>query len=90
MCPLDLFFASYGILTVWSKPLFLITQGAPEAEPPDVAAAVISDPLVAKRGRGCRNEAGDVQLLQVFATRLTEFCDFMQLLSFPSPARSSS
>lgn len=83
MCPFGLFFASYSVLTVCGKPLFLITQGAPEAEPPNVAAAAISDPLVAKRGRGCRNEAGVVQVLQVFASRATEFCNFVQLLSFP-------
>lgn len=42
--------------------LFLITQGAPEAEPPGVAAVLICDLLIVKRGRDYRNEAGDVQL----------------------------
>lgn len=60
--PFGPFFASYSFLAVWSKPLSLITQGAPEAELPGVAAALICDPLIVKRGRGCRNEAGDVQL----------------------------
>lgn len=35
------FLASYSLFTVWSKPPFLIAGGAPEAELPGVAAALI-------------------------------------------------